>query len=214
MYSDLYEYLILNKRLSVPGIGTILLERKPATTDLTHRQINPPAYTISLHHTNETPGKKFFYWLAGKLNIHYHEAIVRFNGFAYDLKNQVSAGDKISWDNVGTLSKGMSGEIRFESALNEYYFDRPVSAARIIREKAVHNIRVGEDEKTSAEMTEWLHPEEKRSPYWWAPALIAAIILLILMGLYFSQQGMKLSSAANQQMLSPQKGISTYTILK
>ena len=117
MYSDLYEYLILNNRLSVPGIGTILLERKPAATDFTHRQINPPAYTISLHQTNETPAKKFFYWLADKLNIHYHEAIVRFNGFAYDLKNQVSAGNKIYWDNVGTLSKGISGEIRFESCI-------------------------------------------------------------------------------------------------
>src|SRR5436190_16054561 len=88
MYSDLYEYLVLNKRLSVPGVGTFLLERKPAATDLTHRQINSPAYTISLDHGNETPAKKLFYWLADKLNIHYHEAIVRFNGFAYDLKNQ------------------------------------------------------------------------------------------------------------------------------
>src|ERR1044071_2341984 len=143
MYSDLYEYLVLNKRLSVPGIGTFLLERKPAVTDLTHRQINSPAYTISLDHSNETPAKKLFYWLADKLNIHYHEAIVRFNGFAYDLKNQVSSGNKISWDNIGTLSKGMSGEIRFEPALKDHRFDSPVSAARIIREKAVHNIRVG-----------------------------------------------------------------------
>src|ERR1041384_3401382 len=55
MYSDLYEYLVLNKRLSVPGIGTFLLERRPAVTDLTHRQINSPAYTISLDHSNETP---------------------------------------------------------------------------------------------------------------------------------------------------------------
>jgi len=190
------------------------LERKPATTDLTHRQINPPSYTISLQQNNETPAKKFFYWLAGKLNIHYHEAIVRFNGFAYDLKNQVSAGNKILWDNVGTLSKGISGDIRFEPALNEYHFDPPVSAARIIREKAIHNIRVGEQEKTSAEMTEWLHPEERQSSYWWAPALIAAIVLLILIGLYFSQQGMSPSSAGNQQKLSPQQGASTYTILK
>jgi hypothetical protein len=214
MYTDLYEYLILNKRLSVPGIGTFLLERKPAATDLTHRQISPPAYTIRLDHSNQTPAKKFFYWLAGKLNVHYHEAIVRFNGFAYDLKNQVSSGNKICWDNVGTLSKGMSGEVKFESALKEYHYDPPVSAARLTREKAVHTLRVGEEEKTSEEMTEWLHPEEKQPSYWWASAVIAAIIVLISMGLYFSQQGINLSSAANQQKLSPQKGSSTYTILK
>ena len=161
MYHDLYEYLVLHKQLSVPGIGTFLVERKPAGTDFVHRQINPPAYTISLHNESETPAKKFFYWLADKLHVHYHEAIVRFNGFAYDLKNEVLSGKKIIWDNVGELSKGLAGDIRFEPALKESHFDPPVSAAKIIREKAVHNVMVGEEEKTSAEMTEWLHPEEK-----------------------------------------------------
>lgn len=108
----------------------------------------------------------------------------------------------------------MSGDIRFESALKEYYFDSPVSAAKIIRDKAVHNVRVGEQEKTSAEMTEWLHPEDKETSYWWAPGLIAAIILVIFTGIYFSQQGVKLSSAANQQKIFPQKGLSTYKILQ
>jgi hypothetical protein len=214
MYHDLYEYLVLHKQLSVPGIGTFLLERKPAGTDFTHRQINPPAYTISLHHGSETPAKKFFYWLADKLHINYHEAIVRFNGFAYDLKNQVLSGNKITLDNIGTLSKGMAGDVRFESVLKEYHFDPPVSAAKIIREKAVHNVRVGEDEKTSVEMTEWLHPEEEEPSYWWAPALIAAIILATFTGIYFSQQGISVSSTANQQKLSPQKGSATYTILR
>jgi len=214
MYNDLYEYLVLFKRLIVPGVGTFLLERKPAATDLTHRQINPPAYTIRFHTNSETPTRKFFNWLANKLNIHYHEAIVRFNSFAFDMKDQVAAGHKVIWQNVGTLTKGISGDVRFESALTDHYFDPPVSAARIIREKAVHSIRVGEQEKTSAEMIERLHPDEKRLSYWWAPALIAAIVLLIVLGLYFSQQGMSQSSTSNQQKLSPQKATPTYQILK
>jgi hypothetical protein len=214
MYQDLYEYLVLNKKLNVPGIGTFLLERIPAGTDLTHRQVNPPGYTISLHHNNETPAKKFFYWLADKLNIHYHEAIVRFNGFAYDLKNQVSSGNKITWNNVGILSKGMAGEVRFEPLLKEHHFDSPVSVSKIIRDKAVHNVRVGELDKTSAEMTEWLHPEEKEKSYWWVPALIAGIILIIFTGIYFSQQGVSVSSAGNQQVLSPEKASVTYTVLQ
>jgi hypothetical protein len=214
MYYDLYEYLVINKKLNVPGIGTFLLERKPAETDFTHREINPPAYSISLHHSSEIPAKKFFYWLAEKLHIHYHEAIVQFNGFTFDLKNQLAAGNKISWENVGILSKGMAGEVRFESALKEYFFDPPVSAARIIREKALHNVRVGEDDKTSAEMTEWLHPEEKTKSYWWVPALIAGILLVIFLVIYFSQQGVSQSSTGNQQLLSPEKSGATYTTPK
>ena len=214
MYQDLYEYLVLNKQLNVPGIGVFFLERKPAETDLTHRQINPPAYTMTLHHSSATPAKKFFHWLAERLNLYYHEAIVRFNGFAFDLKNRISSGDKIIWDNVGTLSKGMAGEIKFESVLKEYSFDPPVSTTKIIREKAVHSIRVGEMEKSSAEMTEWLHPAEEGGPVWWAPALVAAVLLFIFTGLYFSQKGISSSSAANQQKLSPMKGSVAYTILQ
>jgi hypothetical protein len=214
MFGDLYEYLILYKRLNVPGIGTFLLERKPAVTDLTHRQINPPAYTISFQSNNEIPAKKFFYWLADRLQIHYHEAIVRFNSFVYDLKDQVASGNIIVWYNVGTITRGMSGDLRFEPAISEDYLDQPVSAARIIREKAVHNIRVGEEEKTSVEMIERLHPGEKQLTYWWAPALIVVIILLILLGLYFSQQGSNASPVGNQQKLSPQKASSTYKVLQ
>jgi len=214
MYSDLYEYLILNKQLSVPGIGTFLVERKPAGTDITYRQIKPPLYSISLNQGSETPAKKFFYWLADKLNISYHEAIVRFNGFAYDLKNEVLSGNKVKWDQVGMFSKGISGEIRFESFLKEYNFDPPVSATRMIREKAVHNVRVGEEEKTSLEMTEWLNPDDQRKTYWWAYPLIAAILFVIVMGIYFSQQGFNQSSASNRQKLSPQKAPDAYRLLK
>jgi hypothetical protein len=213
MYSELYEYLILNRQLSVPGIGTFFLERKPAETDLSHRQINAAAYTISLKHNNATPNKKFFYWLAEKMNISFPEAIVKFNGFSYDLKNQVMSGNKVVWDKVGTLSKWLTNEIRFEPDLKDQHLDPPVSATKIIREKAEHTVRVGEEEKTSAEMSELLSEEKMSGSYWWAPALIAAILLIIVLAIYFSQQGVSASAVGNQQKLAPPKADSTYKIL-
>ena len=212
MYGYLYEYLILNKQLNVPGIGTFLLERKPAGTDVVHRQISPPIYSISLTKDNATPTKRFFYWLADRLHIHYHEAIVRFNGFTYELKNQVASGNKVIWNRVGSLSKDRSGEILFEPLVVNHNFDPPVSAGKIIREKAVHKVRVGEDEKTSTEMSEWLHPEEERRKYWWAPALIVGIILSLIIGIYLSQKGKNESATGNQNKLEPAKAGETYII--
>jgi hypothetical protein len=214
MYQDLYEYFILNKQLNIPGIGVIVLERKPSGTDITRRLINAPAYTISYYPGNETPPKKFFFWLADKWGIAYHEAIVRFNNFTFDLKNHILSGKKLTWNEVGTFSKTMTGEVRFEPAMKQHYFDPPVSAVRIIREKAVHNVRVGEQEKTSAEMSAWLHSAGEKEYHWWAPVLIVAILLIIFTGIYFSQKGWSTSSAANQQKLSPQTGSAAYTILR
>ncbi|HET6995596.1 MAG TPA: hypothetical protein VFI06_11475 [Chitinophagaceae bacterium] len=214
MYQDLYEYLVLHRQLSIPGIGTIQLERKPAGTDITHRQISPPVYSISLDTGSETPTKRLFHWLGERFHIHYHEAIVRFNSFSYDFKQQVLAGNKVDWANVGTFSKGMSGDIRFEPAIKDHRFDPPVSAARMIREKAVHTVRVGEQEKTSVEMSEWLHPEEQRRSFWWAPVLIVAIILVTILSIYISQNGCNPSSAGNQKTVTPLKPDSVYTLLK
>jgi hypothetical protein len=205
MYQDLYEYLLLNGQLNLPGIGTIVLEKKAAEIDFAHRQINPPAYSIALRQDSASgPARKFFYWLSDRWNMQHHEAIVKFNGFVLELKNQVLAGKKVVWDHVGTLTKGMSGDIRFEPALKQHQFDQPVNAPRIIRDKAVHTVRVGEQEKSSVEMAEWLNPGEEARTYWWAPALIAAILLVIFMGLYFSQKGINISSVGNQRRVTPQ----------
>ena len=75
MYGELYQYLILHKQLNIPGIGTFLVERKPADIDFARKIINPPAYTIALHHGNATPSNKIFSWLATVFNISEQDAL-------------------------------------------------------------------------------------------------------------------------------------------
>jgi hypothetical protein len=210
MYDHLYEYLILYRQLNVQGIGSFVVERKAAQTDFTQRLISPASYSISLHPANETPSKKFFQWLADRLGIAYHEAIMKYNGFVFDLRSYILEGHKVTWPEVGILSKGISGEIKLEPAISSIPFDRPVSAVRVIREKAVHNVRVGEDEKTSVEMTELLHPDEVKKSYWWKAALVAGIVLIIVLAFYLFQKGFRSSSASNQQKLVPQKSAVTH----
>jgi hypothetical protein len=106
----------------------------------------------------------------------------------------------------------MSGDIKFEPVLVNKSFDRPVAAVRVIREKAVHTVKVGEDERTSVEMTEMLNPPERGRTQWWMPALIAAILLTLILLIYFLQRGWNISSAANQENITPAKASPTYTV--
>lgn len=210
MYGELYQYLILHKQLNIPGIGTFLLERKPADIDFVNKMANPPAYTIALHHGNTTPSKNVFHWLSSNLNISERDALTRFNDFALDIKDKILAGDKLHWNGVGTLSKGMAGEIRFEAALKDLKTGIPVPAIKVLRENASHAVRVGEQEKTSTEMVEMLAPATNKKIQWWGIALISGLLAIIFIALYFSSKGLNTPSTGNQQKMEPQKETQTY----
>jgi hypothetical protein len=212
MYGELYQYLILHKQLNIPGIGTFQVERKPADIDFIGKVVNPPAYTVALHHGNTTASKKVFSWLADAFNISERDALTRFNDFAFELRDKVIAGDKLQWDGVGVLSKGMAGEIRFDASLKGMTIGEPIPANKVIRENAQHLVRVGEDQKTSAEMMERLVPEEEKRSYWWAAALIIGVLAIFILAWYFSARRLDSSATGNQQKLEPQKEAATYKL--
>lgn len=214
MYGELHQYLVLHKQLNIPGIGTFLVERRPADIDFVNKVVNPPSYSIALHHgnTNTASSKDIFSWLAFEMNISERDAITRFNDFVHDIKDKIMAGDKLYWEGVGTLSKGMAGEVRFDTSLKDMKLGTPVPAIKVIREHAEHSVRVGEQEKTSTEMIEWLAPAENKKTYWWGIALIAGLLAFIFIALYFSSNGLNTSSAGNQQKLTPQKETTTHKL--
>lgn len=210
MYGELYQYLILHKQLNMPGIGTFLLERKPAHIDFVNKVAEPPAYTVALHHGNVSASKNVFNWLASTLGISELDAVKRFNDFSVDIKNKVMAGDKLHWEGVGVFSKGMAGEIRFEAVLKDMKAGVPIPAVKVIRENAEHTVRVGEQEKTSSEMIEMLAPSNEKKIHWWGIALIVSLLAFIFIGVYLSSKGVKTSSVGNQQKLAPEKASPTY----
>jgi hypothetical protein len=212
MYEQLYQYLLLYKQLPLPGIGTFLIERKPAEADFANRTIHAPTYAITLHNETSSLPKKFFNWLAAVLNISERDAIVRFNDFAFELKKQIGSGAIIKWIGVGTLSNGLAGAVKF-SPDADLIIEQSVVAEKIIRENYKHTVRVGEDERTSAEMVEMLNQPKKKQSLWWAYALVLALLSFIFICWYFSEHGLNVSSTANGKKLTPADATATYTTL-
>ncbi len=212
MYETLFQYFIQHKKLSVPGVGTFLLERKPALGDFVNKQIHPPFYSVSLQASADTPSFNFFKWLAEALHISDHDAIIRFNDFVFDFKKQINDGCTIEWKGMGTINKSLSGEMKFVPA-KEPGHEKPVAAEKLIREKAEHMVRVGEDQKTSAEMTEMLNiPDAKRSR-WWLAALLAGLPALLFIGWYFYEHDIDVSSTTNSMKLVPMEASAPYQTL-
>ncbi|MBL7724624.1 MAG: hypothetical protein JNK27_10770 [Chitinophagaceae bacterium] len=213
MYAELYQFLIQHKQLPVPGIGTFLLERKPAAVNFPERKIEPPVYGVSLQPVGNSPSKNFFIWLGAALQVSDRDAVIRYNDFAFDLKRQLSGGDIVNWKGVGQLSKGLGGDIKFIPQ-EKRSLESPVAAEKVMREKAEHMVRVGEDEKTSVEMTELLSHTETKKSYWWAYALIVALLSVMFIGWYFSENGISMSSTSNSKKLVPvEVPAATYKVL-
>ena len=212
MYQELYQFLLLQKQLHVPGIGTLLLERKPATIDFPNKKIDPPVYLVVFEPLTGSPSKKLFAWLSQVLHISNQEAVIRFNEFASGLKKQLVDGDIINWNGVGTISKGLGADVKFTAA-DPLALESPVPAEKVIRDKAEHMVRVGEEERTSVEMTEMLNRQEVKKSYWWVVAAATALVAVMFTGWYFSEHGLDVSSTGNAARLVPQEATAPYKII-
>jgi hypothetical protein len=213
MYKELYQYLISHKKLAVPGIGTFSVEREPAINDFSNRIIHPAVFSVNLNFPAGNPTDKFYQWLSGILAISEIGAVNAYNDFTADLKSRIAAGETIDWKGVGILSKGLAGEVKFKSAINNLGYEVPVKAEKIIRENAEHMVRVGEDEKTSAEMIEILNQPDEKKSYWWAYALIVGLLAVIFLGWYFSEHGVTAAATSNNKPVKLQEQTATYKIL-
>ena len=114
------------------------------------------------------------------------------------------------WEGVGTLRKWQNGEIMFEAEPQQKGLESPVTAKKVIREKAQHLLTVGTQERTSEEMMEMLFPEEEKKSYWWVAPLAIVIAAFIFIAYHLSANGVKPSSAGNQQKLFPAEVTITY----
>jgi hypothetical protein len=207
MVAALNSYLVQHKSLSIPGLGTIYVERLPAQSDFVNKQIIPPSYHYRFDRYFDAPDKDFFTYLASQKQIADYEAIRWYNEWAYDLRNKIRTQQEVHWENVGILRTDVSGEIVFEAQQNLVSYLQPVPAERVIRSNAQHTMIVGDKEVTNKVMTDYLNEEtvyvEKES--WWIYALILATVAVIVLFFHFIRTGVHSGSFNNQQTIGVPK---------
>ena len=201
MQDSLYEFLLLNKKISLPGIGTISLCQAPAQHDFPNKQFIAPASFFTIDPKNDKPSKKLFDWLSSSLNITEWEATKFVNDFSFDLKKKLSEFGEVNWEKIGVLRQNDIGDLKLEPQNVSLQSDPPVAAEKVIRVKAEHTILVGEKEKTSVEMEEYLAAIPAKKNYTWLIAVILTVLAVMFIGWYFSEKGFTTSSAGNQSVI-------------
>lgn len=201
MQDSLYEYLVLNKRLSLPGIGTIGLFQNPAQHDVADKLFTPPSYFFKIISKNDNPSKKLFDWLSVSSGISEWDAIKSVNDLSFEIKKKLSDAGEMSWEKVGVFRRDDSGDIRLDSHTISLQSEQAIKTEKVIREKAEHTVLVGEQERTSVEMEEYFAQTPAKRNYAWIIAIILTVLALMFIGWYFSEKGFSPSSAGNQSFL-------------
>src|SRR5579863_2094998 len=143
MFEILNSYLFQHKSISIPGLGTIVMERSPANTDSSSKNFLPPLYHFRFDKYFDAPDKDFFSYLASEKNIPDYEAIKWYNEFSYELRNKIRQDDKVTWDGIGVLKKDYSGNIIFESEPENSLYMQPVKAEPVTRKNVQQRMMIG-----------------------------------------------------------------------
>ena len=156
MFQVLNAYLFQHRSISIPGLGTIYLETHPAHVDVADRTIHPPVFRFRFDKYFDAPDATFFSYLAAQRNILDYEAIKWYSEFSFELRNRLRQEDEVVWEGVGTLRKDGSGNVLFEPVDSHLFFMQPAPTIRVSHQDAQHRLLVGDRERTSGEMNEWL----------------------------------------------------------
>jgi len=201
MQDILYEFLLLHKKLSLPGIGTIALCKLSAQHDLPNKQFTAPSFYFTIESRNDKPSKKLFDWLSSSFGITEWDAIRSINDFSFDLKKKLSENGEVAWANVGMIRRDNNGDLKIDQQSISLQSEQPITAEKVIRLKAEHTVLVGEQEKTSVEMEEYFSGSPARKNYSWLIAVILTVLAVMFIGWYFSEKGFSPSSAGNQTVI-------------
>jgi hypothetical protein len=224
MTDVLVSYLLQHKSISIPGLGSMYIERIPAQTDFVNRRILPPDYHFRFDKYFDAPDKDFFTYLAKQQNIADYEAIKWYNEWAYELRSKLREGHAVEMPGIGSLKKDISGEIIFESAGRIPTLQEPTPANRVIHSHSQHKMLVGEKEITRKLSTlgnndatmEAIPPPVEEKPIitneekkkegkrgsWWFFALIVAAIALSLIIFRFAKNGFNTGATGNHQTIN------------
>ncbi|HEY9362171.1 MAG TPA: hypothetical protein VIQ00_02835 [Chitinophagaceae bacterium] len=211
----LYQFLIQYKKLSLPGIGSLIVLRQPAQSDFFNKAFSAPAFSFAFDQKQDASSKKLFSWLSTLLGCTDDEAIKKINDFCIDLKSRLHEQRSIQWSGVGSFKTDEEGNISFEPETKRFFFEKDIIAEKVLRANPEHRMMVGEVEKTSSQMTELLsQPEEIKRSNWWVWPLIIGIIAITFIGWYFSTHGLQTNSSGLQHKVNTEQGGPTYKLLQ
>lgn len=191
-------------------MGELSVKRISAVVDLPGRKVIAPS-TLFQFIANTTVGGKeeLITWTSGKLGISQQQVERDYYQFIKNWQEALQKNKLVVWKGIGTWKLDDSNTISFHPEMNPAYEGLPVRAEKVLRENVEHQVRVGEDQRSSIEMTALLGAKKKKISFelWLGGSIL--VLLLVFWFFYLWQHPLTTSSFGN-----PRKVFNSVTVNK
>jgi hypothetical protein len=213
MHSLITSYLLQSKECFLPGIGLLKIIHTPASTDTANNAILPPFEQVIFKDGSGAGSSGLVKYIAERKDIEQKEAGDTLIHFCNEWIERMNAGEKLTFETVGTLEKGHNGKIIFTRSRNENFL-QPIAVTTAYRK-----------EETPAEITEEIIAEEEpvtieeatyneevviERSYWGLWALILLAIGLVMLFYHFKDKPLTGSSIGNQEQFTIDSATAKY----
>lgn len=202
-------YLFRNKKCPLPTVGTLELVDGNATAWHAEHKMMAPVPFILFSHTESDP-EGLVRFIASENSLSHSSASDRLIEFC-DRLNRLEEGEEFELMSVGTFFGEPGGKPGFRQLPLPLEFFPEVPLKRVVRNDAVHAMRVGDTETDSLQMAEYFQ-EQANVPRdrWWIWAAAIFILSAGLVVAYLSDTG-KQTSFGNAGKIETRQEPVTYT---
>jgi nucleoid DNA-binding protein len=193
----LYRYFAQTGHVAIPSMGNLVCKKGISKNDFTSREISPGE--LNYEFTSGDLSAKdeqvnFLVQHTGKSKDDVQHSLVM---LGEALHNRLHQDKRLEWMGVGSFSVTENGEIQFQTKNNPIELNKPVHYQHVIRQNAVHEMRVGEDQRSTTEMEAYFDEQKslagrfewKKGAFVLLFALAAALLVRFSMGSFNLMDG-------------------------
>jgi hypothetical protein len=170
-------YLMLNRAVTLPGIGRFELHRVPARNDLDRSEILPPFFTIRFDPYKVEVADSQSQYMMRRQNLTADALINNSNLLTSFIQEKLSKDNLFDWPGVGSLTQSEAGILFFEgrNIQSEFYKIQPYK--KLTRHEIASSISAPENLSSD----ELLEPfADSITNKWRVPAIMLLSIVLLL----------------------------------
>jgi hypothetical protein len=193
----LYRYFAQTGHVAIPSMGNLVCRKGISKNDFTSRELSPG--DLNYEFTSGDLSAKdeqlnFLVQHSGKSKDDIQHALVV---LGEALHNRLYLDKRLEWLGVGSFFVSENGEIQFQTKNNPIELNKSVHYQHVIRQNVVHEMRVGEEQRSTTEMEAYFDDQKlmagrsqwKKGVFVLLVALAAALLVRFAMGSFNLMEG-------------------------